>query len=954
MSTTATKELRLRYNSEIGNTGTVAQDVVRYLKAIQENTAATNKALLEMGGAAGRGTESLRGMGAEGSRSIQLLARELGMLVAGLVSVGSAIAVVKKGFDFNSEIQQMQLGLSAIVAANEKVIDAQGNQIEGAQKLAYAQGQVAEVFAKLKQDAINTTATMPQLVGAFQNVLGPAMSIGMSLDDARKVTVQLVQAMGALGIPMDQARSEIGSLLQGTIGMNDTLAHILKIGNEDVKLWTQKGTLAQELLKRTEAFGEAGKQAGEIWNGAISNLGDNLQQKVLGPLTGEAFKTATDAVKRLNAEAFDDETLNRAVRWGRILNDGVTAALIGSEAVGRLLLMGADGFLAALEKGKRWAAEVGVNQAKKEMRGQLLDQLGLNPMQRWELGWNTDAKDPSSMLIRRAGELGLSSKQISQLSKGLVRIDKASSAELERFDHSQSQGVMDQMAAERARIEAVMQGRVAEFLKKGQGTKLDGFDLAQEQFDHGKLGLAAYLKAARAEQAKFNADTKEYWELQDKIDGAQKKQLSNLKQMKAQGSELGPARVGEVYGPEQIVLPAPDYKMHDVPGLDGKPSFEQWKAQKQRDVDAEVAKNQALVGTEQDPLVKGMRAYQEWKEKEGEKLAQEIASMIGGLASGAISNGGLSMGSILRGIGGAASMFGGPVGMVAGIGLDLFASSADRADAAKAKAVQENDANARRSRWLYTSMMGIGSGPEATRDRALIGLGDEAENLRKNLGLTAEQMRPYLQAKEHEIKATYEAAKALEGVQKASSKFDAHLNSADIREQLGLGKKTSADVLGALRAGGIQGNLGVLGDADFQKTVLSYYDTLAKNSTASGGYDPNAADPNDFYRKYFQNKFGLDLGQSNMSNNAVLELFKSTLIPALLDLKQLGGGAALGSIGGAGTDTALQFDAPQTRMITNNNAITVNTLAVTGDKASVRELARVIANEMSTMASQAV
>lgn len=982
---TATKELRLRYNSEIGNTGAVAQDVVRYLKAIEANTSATNAALLKMGGAAQQSTEGLRSMGSEGSRSVANLAKELGGLVASLGLVAGAVAGVKAGFDFNSEIQQMQLGLSAIVAANETVRNSQGQQVEGAQKLAYAQGQVADVFAKLKQDAINTTATMPQLVGAFQQVLGPAMGVGMSLDDARKVTVQLVQTMGALGIPMEQARSEINAIITGQMTQDTNLKNILRLSNEDVKLWTQKGTLAAELLKRTQEFGEAGKQAGEIWNGAISNLGDNLQQKVLGPLTGEAFKTATSAVKKLNAEAFNDETLNRAVRWGVILNDGVTAALIGSEAVGRILMIGADGFLSQLEKGKRWAAEVGVNQAKKEMRGQALDRLGLNPLQRMELGWNTDAKDSSSLMLQRAADLGVSPEKRAQLAKELARIDRATSGELERLDRSQSQGVKDQMAAERAKAQAAMAGKTHQF-NTGSGAagggatdKLTGYELAVERFDHGRMGTAEFIKAARAEQAKFNEDAKEYWAIQDKIDAAQKRQIENAKRLREEEDRRAEAAFEAAIA---VTTELQRFSMSGgVGGLKAAPAtrgglgvsggtllggFSLGGGTKLEDP-VFTGLEGAGAGTlnpedpkytrEGDLLLRQIKAYQEWSKEEAKKWQQVIDSAVSsgvGLITSSISSGrGPSGGDLVRtggDLAASAASFIPGYGWVAAAGIKgataIGGSLLDRADsdrdAAKARTDLESAANERRSRWLHTSMMGLGSGPEAARDRDLIGLADEAENLKKNLGLTAEQIKPYIQAKEHEIRASYEAAKALEGVQKASSNFDAHLSTADIREKLGLGKKTSADVIGALRSGGIQGNLGVLGDTDFQKTVLTYYDMLAKNSTKTADYDPNAADPNDFYRKYFQNRFGVDLGQSNMSNNAVLELFKTTLIPALLDLKDQGL-AGTKNIGMLNSDNPgeLKFDAPQMGVTTIQQSNTWNIDGnVIGNPSAFEDLAR--------------
>lgn len=1085
MSDAATKELRLRYNSEIGNTGTVAQDVVRYLKAIQENTAATNKALLEMGGAAGRGTEGLRGMGAEGSRAIQTLARELGTLVAGLVSVGSAIAVVKQGFDFNSEIQQMQLGLSAIVAANEKVTNAQGQQVTGAQKLAYAQGQVADVFAKLKQDAINTTATMPQLVGAFQQVLGPAMGVGMSLDDARKVTVQLVQTMGALGIPMEQARSEINAIITGQMTQDTNLKNILKLSNEEVKLWAQKGTLAQELLKRTADFGEAGKQAGEIWNGAISNLGDNLQQKVLGPLTGEAFKTATNAVKRLNAEAFNDETLNRAVRWGRILNDGVTAALIGSEAVGRILLMGADGFLGALERGKRWAAEVGTNQAKKEMRGQALDRLGLNPMQRWELGWNTNATDPSSLMLSRAEALGVSPEKRAQLAKDLARIDKASSMELQRFDRGQTQGVQDQMAAERARAESAMAGKTHQFNTGGAGAgggtsdKLTGYDLAVERFDHGRMGVAEFIKTARAEQKKFNEDTKEYWAIQDKIDAALKKQADSAKRLAdeqkaaaeaalelaiavtpelqrfsvsggagglkaAPGSRGGLGVSGGTFmggfslgrgtrldAPTFTGLHAPtSEKPTEIGKVSGDSLVESFQKLSDRASSLDEAQRRAVDAMQaSEKALRDFVSSVEDASKAAGKAVDLVGSgldLLGSYQSGRAGDGARA----LNGLASYADKSTPTASAGAGaftIAMDLIArrqqattEANDYLEAASrgqlvnrselyGKYLQSDYANGKKNAMANATrrynILDPGQAFQFLMNGGSAGFGDDDASIKAQKDAAGDMLRDYdrktasrlehsrqggalgtynrqmdgiedwaaamkdklspdvldhhRKALEADAEAAYKAAKGMEELDKVANAFGAFSKTSALREQLGLGKQTPADIANALSMSGSGVSIGAISGADNQKKVLdALQGLLYTQSLGQGGFDANQTAMRTSATASAGSAYGIleSLGISTEGKNTdqLIAMIQSVIVPAMQGLADAGLGATK-NIGMLNSDNPgeLKFDAPQMGVTTIQQSNTWNIDGnVIGNPSAFEQLARLMGISIAVQGEQ--
>jgi hypothetical protein len=330
---------------------------------------------------------------AKGEGFAGLLGRVGPAATAAAMAIGAVIvpvmalkAAFEAGFGFNSQIESMKLGISAIVSAQNTITDSNGRQLQGTEKLAAAQGAVADVFDRLKQDAIDTTATLPQLVSAFNAALAPATAAHLTLDQTRQVTVGLVQAAGAVGVPMDQIRQEVQSILRGQMDNNTVLKDSLNISNDQIKSWTAQGTLAKNLLKVLEDFIVAGKQAGETWEGATSTLKDNLMS-LAGIFTGAAFETVKGKIQELNATAFGPDAQQMAAEWGVILQDGVRGAIDLAIGLGKILLAGAEEAKKAYIGLKFLGTSIGAGAARRDLnvREEMMQSLassrhGLTPM----------------------------------------------------------------------------------------------------------------------------------------------------------------------------------------------------------------------------------------------------------------------------------------------------------------------------------------------------------------------------------------------------------------------------------------------------------------------------------------------------------------------------------------------------------------------------------------------
>jgi hypothetical protein len=224
---------------------------------------------------------------------------------AASVAIGAValVAVGKQGLEAHRQLEQVQLGIAAIITSLAQVKVA-GLPVDGAEKFSAAMALARDQVQKLRVDAINTTATFEQIAPAFQAALAPGLAAGLGLDQIREITVKVVQAAGALGIPFDQVNQEVRAILEGTINEDARLAKVLGISNKMVTSWKSQGTLADELNKRLEGFAIAGVAAADTLDGLVSNLQEALNV-FSAEATTRAFSALKDEVRKLLPQLFD-------------------------------------------------------------------------------------------------------------------------------------------------------------------------------------------------------------------------------------------------------------------------------------------------------------------------------------------------------------------------------------------------------------------------------------------------------------------------------------------------------------------------------------------------------------------------------------------------------------------------------------------------------------------------
>lgn len=292
---------------------------------------------------------------------------------------------ISSGQNFNAFVEQSKLGIQSLLAAAANVYGPDGILITGPAKFAALQAEAGRQTRLLEKDARESAATYEQLVEAFQIGLGPGLRAGLDVDDIRKLALVVSQAAAAIGLPMNQLNEEIRSLLAGTITQRTTrIAAVLGITNEDIRRWTQAGSLAQNLFKRFEAFEIASSTAVKNFNVILTNLGATFR-KTLGEASIGAFTNLKndltalmDVLQEGGADTFAAEVEN-LLQAGLDVARELAAAVNFDDAAGVLrlvidLLRGGAAIAGAMLQGVAAAAKI-ISGAIRDFVG-LLTSLG--------------------------------------------------------------------------------------------------------------------------------------------------------------------------------------------------------------------------------------------------------------------------------------------------------------------------------------------------------------------------------------------------------------------------------------------------------------------------------------------------------------------------------------------------------------------------------------------------
>jgi hypothetical protein len=287
------------------------------------------------------------------ANSLEFAAGKGGQLINALAKVGLATFAIKEavgvlqaawnGFFNNTigreiKLRETILKTQTTLASTNRVF-ANGREItDPYQKIVTLTGAVNKNIDSIRERSIALAGvTSNDVIEVFGIVAGQVSQIGGGLKEAEDLAINFSAALGTFGIPLYQARQEIGSILRGQITEDSYLAKSLGITNDDIaRARSQTGGVVKFLEDRLAAAVAGQKIAAEGFAGVVSNIADlgeligqNFGRGLLDPLLA-GLTAVFESLFRIRRQLFDiasgaGEAIGRA---GQLIT-GLTAGRTG-------------------------------------------------------------------------------------------------------------------------------------------------------------------------------------------------------------------------------------------------------------------------------------------------------------------------------------------------------------------------------------------------------------------------------------------------------------------------------------------------------------------------------------------------------------------------------------------------------------------------------------------------
>jgi hypothetical protein len=241
------------------------------------------------GGAAGTAAAGLSGVAKAAGVAIPLLG-QVGLAVMGLEGIfrgatgainaflGPFQQLAAESARFNQQVAQ-----GGIFAANSfGIFGPDGKVVQGtANQMRAVRGVVTKEYGEIQKEVAKISgATAAEVYEGFNIILQNIDALGdkgSDLSNVTKLSTRIAAGMNTLGIPGQQLRSEVNSLLTGDIQMYDQLAQKLGISRDDAQQQQAAGTYYDFLMEKLNKLYDGQKVLAESLPNVQSNFSDLFQ-----------------------------------------------------------------------------------------------------------------------------------------------------------------------------------------------------------------------------------------------------------------------------------------------------------------------------------------------------------------------------------------------------------------------------------------------------------------------------------------------------------------------------------------------------------------------------------------------------------------------------------------------------------------------------------------------------
>ncbi len=210
--------------------------------------------------------------------------------------IGTAVAVglghaVKIGMEFNSEIEQAQLGIASILNANGVSTGMLGGLRDA-----------AEMTANMRKDAADLPGEFKDLQNMVATVMNPGLQAGLNSSIIESMSAQAMSVAAIMHVSQPVAAREMAMMLEGNARHNMPFAQRLNLG--DLKAFN-KLSAAERAQKLSEALGKhdsAMPDQAKSWVGVTSTAKDKIRS-----FFGDAVKPLQSLVGSRLFELFNQK-----------------------------------------------------------------------------------------------------------------------------------------------------------------------------------------------------------------------------------------------------------------------------------------------------------------------------------------------------------------------------------------------------------------------------------------------------------------------------------------------------------------------------------------------------------------------------------------------------------------------------------------------------------------------
>lgn len=259
--------------------GDPLRDIDTLLKGIKNAPAAA----VEIKKASEAGNILATSMNTAGKATVSLI-DQLSRVGFALFAVKETVGVLQSAFSgffdntIGREIQlrETMLKTQTTLASTNRVFKDGKEITDPYQKIVSLTGEIEKRIDSIRERTIELAGvTSNDVIEVFGIVASQIGQVGGGLKEAEDMAVGLAAALGTFGLPLEQARQEIGSMLRGDINMDSYLAKSLGITNRDIQDARSKAGGVIKFVNDKLAAAVAGQKiAAEGFRGVMSNIMD--------------------------------------------------------------------------------------------------------------------------------------------------------------------------------------------------------------------------------------------------------------------------------------------------------------------------------------------------------------------------------------------------------------------------------------------------------------------------------------------------------------------------------------------------------------------------------------------------------------------------------------------------------------------------------------------------------